>query len=64
MQGPPDSKWERATADAAGLSRTWGLTHQALQGLRSNDSPAMLEVHPRRQALQGLMQADRCHCAG
>ncbi|KAK9806407.1 hypothetical protein WJX73_002680 [Symbiochloris irregularis] len=46
-QGPPERKWERATADGAGLSRTWGLTHTALQELRNDSIPAMTEVQSR-----------------
>lgn len=47
MQGPPESKWERATADGTGLARTWGLTHETLQALSQTLSPAMLEIHSR-----------------
>ncbi|KAK9822818.1 hypothetical protein WJX81_003308 [Elliptochloris bilobata] len=50
-QGPPPSKWERATADGAGLPATWGLTDEALAALAADPPPAMLEVHARLAAL-------------
>ena len=45
-QGPPESKWERATADAAGLARTWGLKHAVLAGIKDS-CPAMVEIQSR-----------------
>ena len=45
--GPPTDKWERETADGAGLPKTWGLKDSVLQQLAMGDSPAMQEVHTR-----------------
>lgn len=46
-QGPPTHKWERQTADGAGLPRTWGLRDEVLQQLADSSSWAMKEVHSR-----------------
>lgn len=46
-EGPPTDKWERETADGAGLPKTWGLKDSVLQKLAKGDMPAMQEVHTR-----------------
>lgn len=46
-QGPPTDKWERETADGAGLPKTWGLGQQVLSDLAACQLPAMKEVHTR-----------------
>lgn len=46
-QGPPTDKWERETADGAGLPKTWGLKDSVLQQLAGADMLAMQEVHTR-----------------
>ena len=46
-EGPPTDKWERETADGAGLPKTWGLKDSVLQQLAIGDLPAMQEVHTR-----------------
>lgn len=46
-EGPPTDKWERETADGAGLPKTWGLKDSVLQQLAMGDLPAMQEVHTR-----------------
>lgn len=46
-EGPPTDKWERETADGAGLPKTWGLKDSVLQQLAKGDMPAMQEVHTR-----------------
>lgn len=46
-EGPPTDKWERETADGAGLPKTWGLKDSVLQQLAMGDMPAMQEVHTR-----------------
>ena len=46
-QAPPGDKWERATADSAGASRTWGLRDCALRTLGEEPSRAVLEVQSR-----------------
>lgn len=45
--GPPIDKWERETADGAGLPKTWGLKDSVLQQLATSDLPAMQEIHAR-----------------
>ena len=49
--GPPTDKWERETADGAGLPKTWGLKDSILQQLAMGDLPAMQEVHTRLEKL-------------
>jgi hypothetical protein len=46
-QGPPTSKWERATCDAAFLPRTWGLQAEVLQQMAAQPPRAMVEVQTR-----------------
>lgn len=46
-EGPPTDKWERETADGAGLPKTWGLKDSVLQQLAMGNMPAMREVHTR-----------------
>lgn len=46
-QGPPTDKWERETADGAGLPKTWGLCQSVLDELAACKSLAMKEVHTR-----------------
>lgn len=45
--GPPADKWERETADGAGLPKTWGLRQSVLNELATCELPAMKEVHTR-----------------
>ena len=45
--GPPAEKWERETADGAGLPKTWGLKDSVLHDLATAELPAMQEVHAR-----------------
>lgn len=54
--GPPSHKWERRTADGAGLPPTWGLQPDAMAQLQACDAGtplgrAMREVHGRLCAL-------------
>lgn len=44
---PPESLWERRTADAAGAAATWGLQARVLAGLASGQAAAKLEVQAR-----------------
>ena len=46
-EGPPTDKWERETADGAGLPKTWGLKDSVLCQLATSQLPAMQEVHTR-----------------
>lgn len=46
-KGPPTFKWERETADGAGLPRTWGLHQAVLNELATGKLLAMKEVHTR-----------------
>ncbi|KAK9804411.1 hypothetical protein WJX72_011538 [[Myrmecia] bisecta] len=47
-RGPPADKWERATADGAGLPRSWGLKDSVLRQLAAGQpDAAMREVHSR-----------------
>ncbi|MEW5307344.1 MAG: hypothetical protein WDW36_009748 [Sanguina aurantia] len=46
-QGPPSEQWERATADAALMPRTWGLKDDALRRFATASLPAKLEIQSR-----------------
>ena len=46
-EGPPTDKWERETADGAGLPKTWGLKDSILCQLATSQLPAMQEIHTR-----------------
>ena len=47
MQGPPEAKWERETADTHAAARTWGLRDHMLRQLEAEPSQAMLEINSR-----------------
>ena len=47
VQGPPDAKWERETADTKTASLTWGLRDHVLRQLVEEPSQAMLEINSR-----------------
>ncbi|KAK9804412.1 hypothetical protein WJX72_011538 [[Myrmecia] bisecta] len=48
-RGPPADKWERATADGAGLPRSWGLKDSVLRQLAAGQpDAAMREMPPPR----------------
>eukprot|EP01024_Parvocaulis_polyphysoides_P031055 TRINITY_DN28152_c0_g1_i1.p1 TRINITY_DN28152_c0_g1~~TRINITY_DN28152_c0_g1_i1.p1 ORF type:complete len:365 (-),score=38.05 TRINITY_DN28152_c0_g1_i1:10-954(-) len=50
-QGPPQSKWEKRTADTAGAPATWGLKSEVLSQLSSCDCEAFQEIQTRLSVL-------------
>lgn len=44
---PPESRWERNTADDTSAARTWGLREDNLAKLAGQPPPAMLEIQTR-----------------
>eukprot|EP00808_Paulinella_micropora_P015331 g59744.t1 len=50
-KGPPQSKWERSTADGPGLPTSWGLKETVLSSLLEGQLPALQEINARLTAL-------------